>query len=917
MASQPKSLLSVLQSMKESVLLDRVLIPLFKEWRWEVVDRHHGPDEEGKDLVLWRHDDLGDIELAVVQAKCYKLPRSSAAKGNFTEILTQLTLACENPVPYLDGHTYVPSTVFFVTPFPISTRTLQARVPKARELRYKGLRIIDGPRLAQLLPTHLPAVANELCGTDYNMPRAVTSQLNNSALMRALNVNSSLERPIESFYTDIDLSIGKEISRVLLLGKLQPRRERISLEEDQWKTFVRGPMHICKSLNISLLTEPPGDIERKYREQGQRYAQVTEKLAKVESQLARFPNPSDLWENVDRCTRTTGMAWGGKGPVPELLEHIGHVLESLDEPAKDVKGISKSLREIETEVDGFRNGMLSELTFRFTETVRGIIPLAVERAKLASTPPPAHRPFIQGEAIVEFVEGKRTWLKNTIAAFNAKQPSRSELSRFINQAQKFLENIETLLANEHIRHAVGLTDESHHILDAEGFRLQMSIHKLFDAGENLLVLGAAGTGKTTCMQMYAKIRAETNDTVYLFVPLIQATEDAANRAPGERPLTRLLGGITLFLNRHGCSITPQELTRVLANQQVVLLLDGIDEVVGRAPWIVDAIVELAKDFRKTQVITSSRTGAEYIERIPFMPLTLLPFTDSQRDQFMRHWFRAGAGGGKGHFRKVRQHIAENPGVGEIVRTPLLATVMCVLQEYGIPLPKNEARLYEERLNLLMGHYDRYKGVVRIHTSIQDLMNLAEAIAFDFHSRKTREDYLESCYGVADTLAVDEGNKERLRLGLKELLYPCNILTTMADNGKIGFGHLRFQEFLAAQAVLTDRGVKLMELAEDSWWHGVFHLLSMSVRNVDWLLELLAPCSDRGAIKKTIETIVSARPPRERGRLRAIILSGATKSNTREIVLEPDDLSLDEEDDGDIVEQDFLRDYMGEYGKEME
>lgn len=43
---------------------------------------------------------------------------------------------------------------------------------------------------------------------------------------------------------------------------------------------------------------------------------------------------------------------------------------------------------------------------------------------------------------------------------------------------------------------------------------------------------------------------------------------------------------------------------------------------------------------------------------------------------------------------------------EIIRNPLLATTLCVLAKNEIELPNTEITLYDERLKLLTGYYDR-------------------------------------------------------------------------------------------------------------------------------------------------------------------------------------------------------------------
>ena len=164
--------------------------------------------------------------------KRYKPGRSASTRGSFPEVVTQLCEAFENSVPCRDGQRYVPSKVFFITPYAIDARTLETRFAKISGPGYRGLKIIDGSKLESLVRKNLPSLVIELCGEEYDISQAVATLLNNKALLRALNFH--VERPIESFYVDIDLSVGKLASRLLLLGRLHPVSSGVQLAPDGW-----------------------------------------------------------------------------------------------------------------------------------------------------------------------------------------------------------------------------------------------------------------------------------------------------------------------------------------------------------------------------------------------------------------------------------------------------------------------------------------------------------------------------------------------------------------------------------------------------------------------------------------------------------------------------------------------------------
>ena len=111
-----------LQKYDEKFLTENILIPLLCSLGYYKVDYHGGPYEEGKDLICWRNDELGQTELAVAQVKRYKPSARASDNQSFMEVVNQLEVASETPVPFTDGQPYTPTIVYFITPYQVETR---------------------------------------------------------------------------------------------------------------------------------------------------------------------------------------------------------------------------------------------------------------------------------------------------------------------------------------------------------------------------------------------------------------------------------------------------------------------------------------------------------------------------------------------------------------------------------------------------------------------------------------------------------------------------------------------------------------------------------------------------------------------------------------------------------------------------
>ena len=321
-------------------------------------------------------------------------------------------------------------------------------------------------------------------------------------------------------------------------------------------------------------------------------------------------------------------------------------------------------------------------------------------------------------------------------------------------------------------------------------------------------------------------------------------------------------GILGYLNAMKLFVTTEELIEVL-RKGCAVMFDGIDEVYNEAPWIIESLKNLHEDFPNAQIITSSRTTGRFIETLPFLSISIMPFTDAQRESFVRNWFSEDDSKKcelvLGHLRKMRE-------LAEITRNPLLATILCVLARHEIGLPRTEVRLYDERVRLLLGHYDLHKGIRRITTHSSYLYTLSRRLAFRLHSDNSREASRDKIHLWAYEELGHELSKGDCRRGVDELVDPCNVLVA-APGGGLTFGHLRYQEHLAAQEIASNRGIAILPLMGDEWWRGVFLLYAQITPDFSGLIKRFSSIGVIGSVRDTVEAMINSVSEDQRARLR--------------------------------------------------
>jgi hypothetical protein len=167
---------------------------------------------------------------------------------------------------------------------------------------------------------------------------------------------------------------------------------------------------------------------------------------------------------------------------------------------------------------------------------------------------------------------------------------------------------------------------------------------------------------------------------------------------------------------------------------------------------------------------------------------------------------------------------------------LLATTLCTIAEHDVPLPESEIRLYEERMRLMLGHYDVHKDISRITSQRTDLESAAQKIAFYLHRTRKRDAERSEMYACV-VRALRLKRRERVsEVLVDELVDPCNVLVPMTDDGRIGFGHLRYQEYLVAKELIANRSLDVVQYLADDWWRGAMVLFARMSDSVQWLIE---------------------------------------------------------------------------------
>ena len=804
----------------ENTLTKDYIVPLFESLGYFKVEFYGGTNEKGKDILCWEKDKLGEVKLYVAQVKHFKFTNKASDSRSFQTIINQLIACFAFPIPLDQNNFFRPSEVWLISSHTLDSKTIESRFSEHSELYNRRIKIIDGLKLSELLLEKRTDLVSKLLGVENRIHEAIVPILNNQTLMKALGVYPV--RDIRTFYIDISFSLGKNTTKLFFALDYSPVEIKQELDNKDWSDLKRlflqiGSEYFLKDFEVGI-----EKIENEY-----------------ENQLINY----EKWKK----------------------EHELKI--------KEVDQISLHVKEIRAEVK--KRNELSKETLKSEikkyETSLEIASKELNKILQNMQIKPSYKVLINGHLFARTLIEKRNFIEQKIALYHQKKPEKKEIIFFIRKCKDIIDGASMLFSNKLIFNALSINEKIVYRGNFESTRMELPIHEIFDSGLNIAVLGEAGAGKTTCLQMYALNGLNYSDKLFVWIPLSGLSDfflDNIEQMSNKESYKFLIESIAGFLTQRGVSITLHEFEQTIASQPVVLLLDGIDEVIKSAPWLLRAIRTMSEEFTSLQMITSSRMSGTYLNEIPFFSVTLLPFTDKQRNQFIEKWFEKED---KSLIIKVKNHLDSHKAVSDAIKNPLLITTLCVIAKSGLPLPNTELKLYESRLNLLTGYYDNVKNIKsRISNTPNDLQEIAKKLAFKMHCENKRE------FSLVDENLLNHLNKEiflekeQISKAIKELIDPCNLLVPMTEDGKFGFGHLRYQEYLVAKEIATNRGVQVSRILKNTWWKGVLVLFIRMNSDIKWLIHELGLKNEITNYKNVLVELIDCRPEIERKDLKSLL-----------------------------------------------
>jgi NACHT N-terminal Helical domain 1/NACHT domain len=366
----------------------------------------------------------------------------------------------------------------------------------------------------------------------------------------------------------------------------------------------------------------------------------------------------------------------------------------------------------------------------------------------------------------------------------------------------------------------------------------LAIEDRLASSSRVLLLGRAGSGKTTVLQWLSVTAARSGFTGALgdlneHFPFFIRLRDYAGRQLPEPE------GFLDGLARQLAAEAPSGwIRRQLKSGRAFVLVDGADELPEKERRAVPGwLADLADLYPEVRYVITARPTAvadNWLADLGFTRSSLEAMPPSLIEIFVRNWHNAvrQSLGDEEEIQRLTQYersllaeITRDHYLRDLAGTPLLAGLLCALnQNLRSQLPRRRTEIYERALAM----FDQRDRARDIPPSAPDLdltaktQVLAHLAIWMVRNQQPEVDFATAEKRCSESLAMLGGDYHPTAT-FRFLLERSGLLREPAI-GRVDFIHRTFEEYLAAKAAIDGDAVgELVSKAGDAQWSEVITL----------------------------------------------------------------------------------------------
>ncbi len=352
----------------------------------------------------------------------------------------------------------------------------------------------------------------------------------------------------------------------------------------------------------------------------------------------------------------------------------------------------------------------------------------------------------------------------------------------------------------------------------------------------LMVFGEPGIGKSTFLRKIGleALKGSQGDYQHYLTPVLL---ELKNFKEEEINIQKLIEQEFEACNFPNVS---QNITKKLQKGELLILLDGLDEVpTANINNVIDTIKNFVDQHDQNRFIISCRTAAR-TNFTRFTDIEIAEFDDDQIKNFIENWFSSILDKENETAKNCWELLQkeEYKSAKELAHTPLLLTFLCLVYDENQSFPTNRSRLYQDALRILLEKWSAEKrlpnrGLVYENLNIeQEEILLSEIAYFNFIEDKLFLEKREVVKQIKGHLKQNLNAPQYLdgEKVLKTIEIEQGILVQRASE-VYSFSHLTLQEYLTAQYIYDNDLIEeiVKNHVTETRWREVFLLIAGLMR----------------------------------------------------------------------------------------
>ncbi|MFP4100910.1 NACHT domain-containing protein, partial [Coleofasciculus sp.] len=350
--------------------------------------------------------------------------------------------------------------------------------------------------------------------------------------------------------------------------------------------------------------------------------------------------------------------------------------------------------------------------------------------------------------------------------------------------------------------------------------------------KRITVLGEPGAGKTTILRHLA-VRMAKDELSLPYLPIYVELKFLEGNT--ENVLEFVVADLA---KRYGFQDARPYLEKQLEDGNAVLLLDGLDEVLGgKSPaeaknaynQAVYKVNQLATQFPNAPIAVTCRRAGWRGGLTGFQTMEVLEFDEPDIKEFAHNWFKSDPSKAEGLWQELDKKLRMKTLAGN----PLILSLMAIVYDRELKLPERRSELYHHCVEVLLKEWDAEpnRGVKRFRQfTPTQMQNLLIEVAWYFHQQGTsyfREaELLRQLPSFLSNAQINISPEENKAI-LEEITDSSSLLKEAAHE-LYSFLHLTFQEYFAALAAKEKGAIGWQEIVKhrhEPWWEEVILLLA--------------------------------------------------------------------------------------------